>query len=285
MKVNLRISIIAFLYFAALIAFETGQQHFYINRFNLPGNDEVSFWYLIKNHAVRWGIWTITAIPLTNYVLKNPLRSFNLALLKHYFFWVLSTLIFTLIAISLYQLWFDENNITDFKEYFSFFSYQKGALFVNAYIGIIVLLTLLQNLKLLDATFIELSDLKSNHEELLRQGLEDSTPLIQIRIGNNIKNVLLSNVIWIQSDDYCVRIHTQEGSYHLRKSMKAIEEELSDRGFIRIHRKYIVNRLEIDSINFSKESYVQLKNGINLIIAQNRIPKVKAYLKKEGFSA
>ncbi|MEO9511764.1 MAG: LytTR family DNA-binding domain-containing protein [Flavobacteriaceae bacterium] len=285
MKVNLKISIAALVYFTLLIAFEAGQQYYYMTRFDLIGDQEVSLIGLIKFHVIRWFIWGILATPLSLYIIKHPTLHFTLAHVTRYFFMVFLTLLLTLLAISIFHLWYYGNSISGFSEVFFFFIYQKTALFVNAYLGLIILITLFNNMKLLDATIIELSDLKGEYQDLSKKALEDSTPLIQIRIGKKLKNVLLSEVIWVQSDDYCVRIHTKQGSYHLRKSMKSMEQELSYWGFIRIHRNSIVNKLEIDTIDFSHEPQVKLKNGRSLVMAQSRVPRIKAFLKGDSLTA
>jgi len=284
-KFNLKIAIATFSYFALLIAFEAGQQYYYMTRFDLVGDQEISLMGLMKFHIVRWIIWGILAIPLSVYVIKHPIQNFTFTLLARYCLMVFLTLLLTLAAVSVFNIWFYGNSSSDFLEVFFFFAYQKAALFINAYLGLIILITLNNNMKLLDATIIALSDLKGEYRHLSKKTMADSTPIIQIRIGKKLKNVLLSEVLWVQSDDYCVRIHTQQGAYNLRKSMKSMEHELSNLGFIRIHRNSIVNRLEIDTIDFSEEPKVKLKNGRILPIAQSRIPRIKAYLKSDGLTA
>ncbi len=104
---------------------------------------------------------------------------------------------------------------------------------------------------------------------------DDHTPIIQIRVGNKVKNILVSDIIWVQSDDYCVKVHTANGSYSLRKSMKRMEQELTSKGFVRLHRSVIVNRNEVDTLVYSPDPKVTLKNGQTLPIALSRMPKVK----------
>ncbi|MEP5914373.1 MAG: hypothetical protein ABJ277_12940, partial [Flavobacteriaceae bacterium] len=159
MKVNLKISIAALVYFTLLIAFEAGQQYYYMTRFDLIGDQEVSLIGLIKFHVIRWFIWGILATPLSLYIIKHPTLHFTLAHVTRYFFMVFLTLLLTLLAISIFHLWYYGNSISGFSEVFFFFIYQKTALFVNAYLGLIILITLFNNMKLLDATIIELSDL------------------------------------------------------------------------------------------------------------------------------
>ncbi len=281
----MKIFIAALIYFILLITFEACQQYYYVTRFDLAGNQGVSITELIKSHVLRWFIWGMLAVPMSLHIIKRPSRNFSFALLSRYFFMVLCTLLLTLVAISVFNLWFYGNNLAEFYEVFLFFAYQKSALFVNAYLGLIILVALINNMKLLDAKIVALSDLKEEYQDLRKKALADTTPIIQIRIGKKLKNVLFSEIIWVQSDDYCVRVHTKQGAYHLRKSMKSMEKELTHWGFLRIHRNCIVNKMEIDTIVFSQDPKVLMKNGNSLSIAQSRIPKIKAYLKSNGLTA
>ena len=105
--------------------------------------------------------------------------------------------------------------------------------------------------------------------------------LIHVKIGNKLKAIPLADISWIQSEDYCVRIHTKlEKSYLLRKSMKAMERELAPKGFIRVHRNSIVNIAEVDSFIFQADPQVKLKKGEAIKIANSRIPQIKELLAK-----
>ncbi|MDB3907231.1 LytTR family transcriptional regulator [Crocinitomicaceae bacterium] len=139
-----------------------------------------------------------------------------------------------------------------------------------------------KNVQLLDSKIVELSTLKEEFRSVydeLRNKTQDDSPIIQIKIGNKVKNILLSEIIWVQSDDYCVKVHTQNKSYNLRKSMKLMETELESQGFVRLHRSYIVNKKHVDAISYASSPCVLLKNGIQLKMSAGRTAKVKAAFK------
>jgi hypothetical protein len=278
MKLN-TVYLLAFLYFAALITFEAAQQHYYLTTFELAGYGEVTLFELMKIHAVRWIIWSLFAIPFGWYVFRHPARHLSPEIILKYGLGLILTLITTLFAISMSVVLTSRESIDGFWAVFSFFVYQKAALFVNAYLGLIILLNLLRHLHLLDSKMVELADLKdefqSVYDELSHRKKDDHTPIIQIRVGNKVKNILVSDIIWVQSDDYCVKVHTANGSYSLRKSMKRMEQELTPKGFVRLHRSVIVNRDEVDTLVYSQDPQVTLKNGQTLPIASSRVPKVK----------
>ncbi len=282
MKQN-HIYLATLIYFVGLISFEAAQQHFYITSFDLTGKDEVTFWGLLQTHSIRWVIWAFLVLPLGWFVLQNPARQLASRLMIRYGLGLVITLISTLICISLVEMWKNGLGTEYFGELLSYFTYQKAALFVNAYLGLIILINLHQGIKLLDSKLVELTDLKvefkSRYNELSNQIKDDHTPLIQIKVGNKIKNILLDDIIWVQSDDYCVKVHSKKGSYNLRKSMKLMEQELEPWGFIRLHRNTIVNKDEVDTLVYSPEPRVTLKNGHDLPIALGRVSKVKELFK------
>ena len=117
------------------------------------------------------------------------------------------------------------------------------------------------------------AELKSHKKEV-------SKDLISIKIGDKVKMIPLVEIDWIQSADYCVQIHTKNNrSYFLRQSMKAMENQLSAKGFIRIHRNSIISLKAVETFQFNPNSEVTLKSGMVLPIANSRIAKVRAWIK------
>lgn len=277
------IYIATFFYFAGLVWFEAAQQHFYITSFELAGKDEVTILGLMSRHSIRWAIWVILALPFARFVFLHPARQLNSRLLVGYGVGMILTLLATILVISGVEVWSSELSRDYFVELVAYFTYQKAALFVNAYLGLIILISLHQHTKLLDSKMVELSDLKiefkSRYDELSNQIKDDHAPLIQIKVGNKVKNIMLDDIIWVQADDYCVKVHTNGGSYNLRKSMKLMEQELEPWGFIRLHRNTLVNKDEVDTLIYAPEPGVTLKNGQNLPIALGRVSKVKEHFK------
>ena len=287
MKSFQKLILIAVVYFLILNFLEAAQQYFYIIKFDLANGEEISFFALIKNHSIRWVAWALFAIPLVNFTLNNPINQQNVSfkLLLRYGAYILFFLLLTLLLISLFPVLFEAQPMSDLWEFFSFFAVQKTTLFINAYLGLIILIHLYLNFQRLDVKEGELSKLQERYE-LLSTNLKESShtsqeALISIKIGNKIKAITVSDIFWIQSDDYCVKIHTRDAKvYHLRKSMKAMEEELKLLGFIRIHRNSIVNKSEIELIQFAAEPKVRLKNGLELQIALSRVPRLRSLFKE-----
>lgn len=60
--------------------------------------------------------------------------------------------------------------------------------------------------------------------------------------------VLYTDVLYIEAmDNYCA-VHTKEKRYVLSQTLKSIEEKVTQKGFIRCHRSFLVNLTKIDKI-------------------------------------
>ncbi|UXP33374.1 response regulator transcription factor [Reichenbachiella agarivorans] len=71
-----------------------------------------------------------------------------------------------------------------------------------------------------------------------------------LKKGSKLEKVQVSDILWIELADerYC-EVITATGQYHLRISLKAMEQQLNHQMFLRIHRAYIVNLSRISSID------------------------------------
>ena len=279
----------AVVYFLAMNLFEAGQQLYYIKRFSLA-QDAVSYFALLKGHILRWGIWLIITLPFIHFILRNRITqsTFTLSFLAKYLFFIFSSLFLTISCISVVQMWQDGAVLAEFIEYVQFFTAQKFALFFSGYLGAVILVHLYIKQAEFEGQLYELLALKEKYQvvsaELKSHQKQVPNDLISIKIGDKVKIIPLSEIVWVQSADYCVQIHTKNNrSYLLRQSMKAMESQLSAKGFIRIHRNSIINLKAVATFRFNGQPSVILKSGISLPIANSRISKVRALTKGMKF--
>ena len=64
---------------------------------------------------------------------------------------------------------------------------------------------------------------------------------LKLQIGGEWMDVALSEILYIKSDRHTVTVHTARKCYTYYNSLTALEELLSDRGFLRIHKSILVN--------------------------------------------
>ena len=71
---------------------------------------------------------------------------------------------------------------------------------------------------------------------------------IFVRQREKMIKILVADILYIEADrNYC-RIFTKTNEYLLCITLKAIEENLNNRTFLRVHRSYIINLSHIDAV-------------------------------------
>jgi len=80
-----------------------------------------------------------------------------------------------------------------------------------------------------------------------RRTLKDNYVLVKDS-GKKVK-VYYYNILFFKSDNNYVEIHTKTKTYVLRSSLEKIAKQLTEDGFIKVHRSYIVNSNHIAVLN------------------------------------
>ncbi len=277
-------SILIILFIIGLILFDAIQQQYYINSFELTP-EPVLLSDLLKTQSINWSVWGLMGIPF-GFFIWRLLRSVRLQI-HHYtiiLFGVLSSVFLCVVLMSLISIWRQNLDLTTaiFSEFFVFFSFQKGLSFSMAYGMITILLNNHFQATKVKVQEAEIVNLTRTSEELAKNLLtKDEEPFLSIKTGSKISPIALREIIWIQADDYCVRIHSENKSYTLRKSMKALEEQLKPYRFIRIHRGALLNLHYVDQINF-ESSTVRLQNERELPISRSGIKTLKNQIKESS---
>lgn len=287
MSRNLSIGLIFFILF--LIFFDAVQQKYYIETFGLlPEGTELTIGFLLKKHSIRWLAWGFVSIPFglimwriltkkrLNLTSKSTLLVGGIILINTFF---------SLIIISVYDIIDQELtfSLTLLFEFLTFFTFQKGLTFLMASITLSLIIYNQFRERTIESQLIEITSLKrksSDLEEALNVTVEQE-PHLNIKTGNRLQPIPVNDVIWIQSDDYCVRIHTEVQVFTLRKSMKALEAQLSSYGFIRVHRMALLNLNFLHQINF-EASTIQLSNTTELPLSKTGAKALKKRLEESA---
>ncbi|MEL6559899.1 MAG: LytTR family DNA-binding domain-containing protein [Bacteroidota bacterium] len=262
------------------ILFETGQQYYYVTRFNLA--DDVQFFYLFKLHLYKWMIWALLSSVLIVYTRKRALQPnpgryeitrFGLLILSL----VLANILFT----STFQaLTADSGFSWDLliKEYIPFLTFQKLPIYVLGYVFLAVMLYYYFTSKALQIKVLELGELKEMNTQLYDQlsaTLPDKTTVLTIKTGQSQKIIPATDISWIEADDYCAKIHTKDqSSYVMRISLKALEQRLGN-NFLRIHRKAIINIEMISELHSKGPNRIILKDQTEVPVAKSKLKVVR----------
>ncbi|GAB5409107.1 MAG: hypothetical protein BalsKO_14720 [Balneolaceae bacterium] len=151
-----------------------------------------------------------------------------------------------------------------FFELFEFILYQKGLSFLFASCLLVLLLYNKSNKLVIDAQWVEIKNLKSASKTF--PSIEN--PNLSIRIGNKVKLIPISEVFWLEADDYCVKIHTSIKTYTMRKSLKSLEEELAPYYFIRVHRSALINLDYLKQVDYNS-SLLKLNNNSEIQLSKS----------------
>lgn len=123
---------------------------------------------------------------------------------------------------------------------------------------------------------IELTIIRIQEEQTIEKGVElnaDETFILSdcifVRNHDKMVKVFISDILYIEAErNYC-KIHCKDKEHLLVMTLKDVEEKLTSKNFLRIHRSFIVNITHIDEIATS-----------HVVIAKKAIP-LSAELKKQ----
>jgi two-component system LytT family response regulator len=113
-----------------------------------------------------------------------------------------------------------------------------------------------------------------NREEFLER--------IVIRTGQKILIIPVKDIKYLEAQDDYVMIYSEKGNFLKQKTMKYFEENLDPAEFIRIHRSYIVNILNVKQIELmEKETFnTLLYDGKKLPVSKSGYQSLKELLDK-----
>lgn len=93
--------------------------------------------------------------------------------------------------------------------------------------------------------------------ETLVQGSPSADRFV-IPEGTRVAIVPVSEVVWIQADDYYVTVHTASRSHLWRESLTTLDSRLDPMEFVRVHRSAIVRVDQVRSMRLSVRGAVML---------------------------
>ena len=265
------------------ITFETLQQLFYIKRFQLGVN--VSFWDVLQSQSYRWAIWMLLSGFLAAFTWKKRFEKLDsIKGYSTYFLFVVALVLFNIFLISAIQLILNEDPFawgSFFNDYIAFFTYQKAPIYTLGYIAIATVLHLHFANEQLHIKIQELVEIKNTNEaqyQKLIASNNDKTQVINIKIGNKRKIIPIENILWIEADDYCVRVHlADDKTYAMRSSLKTLEKKLQD-PFLRVHRKAIVNMKMAKELKTTPSPFLTLSNNTEVPVSKSNLKTVRGFI-------
>jgi len=88
------------------------------------------------------------------------------------------------------------------------------------------------------------------------------------RAGAEKLCALAPSIDWVAAADNYVELHIAGRTVMRRMTLRDAEQALAGRGFVRIHRRYLVNRHRIAAISGGTDLLVRLEGGIELPVGR-----------------
>jgi two-component system LytT family response regulator len=109
---------------------------------------------------------------------------------------------------------------------------------------------------------------------------EERSKRIVVRVKNEIKIIQTQEVSFFEAEDDYICIHTQEGKFLKKMTMKQLEESLDPDKFARVHRSFLVNLQEVSGLEpYEKESYLlRLRSGQKIPVSKSGYTRLRQVL-------
>ncbi|UII79493.1 LytTR family DNA-binding domain-containing protein [Flagellimonas sp. CMM7] len=102
--------------------------------------------------------------------------------------------------------------------------------------------------------------------------IKNKTKIIQVYKGRKLMTIGLELIEWIEAEGHYLNFYSEAGTFIKRDRIGVLAEQLHP-DFVRIHRKYIVNKSQIIAKEKDKrDEYIVLSSGKKLKIGQSFKP-------------
>ena len=101
---------------------------------------------------------------------------------------------------------------------------------------------------------------------------------LSFREGDRTIVVQTAELIWIEAEDYYVRIHSRRGRHLVRTALATLEGQLQPHQFLRVHRGAIVNLQEVTAVRDAGGLTLVLTDGSEVPVSRSRRSVVESSL-------
>ena len=99
--------------------------------------------------------------------------------------------------------------------------------------------------------------------------VDQNDQTITVKSGYDLHKLVLSDILFIQSDGEYVNYHLKDKKIMSYQSLKSLEKSLDENLFLRVHRSFIVNRNKVTALK-----------GRDLIVGDHLIPVSDSYIEE-----
>jgi two-component system, LytTR family, response regulator len=122
------------------------------------------------------------------------------------------------------------------------------------------------------------SELRPADGELSKSA--ESGFLKRLAFKHNDRTIVLkaTDILWIEAEDYYVRVHSKQGRHLVRASLASLEERLDPQSFLRVHRAALVNVDEVRELQDAGALSLVLSDGTTVPVSRSRKSSVESAL-------
>ena len=117
--------------------------------------------------------------------------------------------------------------------------------------------------------------LKSEMDQFIRRHQKEETPALVITNDTGKYKVSLKSIRYIETYNRNLMFHTENGDIICYKSMKEMEKQLKDKGFVRCHTSYMVNLFYVKG---TRKLEIELVTGEIVPVSQPKRKEFMEYL-------
>lgn len=129
-------------------------------------------------------------------------------------------------------------------------------------------------------SFIRKSMYKQELKDTLLRAIKHlSKNILVLQQGSELQKIDLSEILYIEADGNYVKLVTKKKTIRQRDTISGMEHELSSKGFVRVHKGFLVNQEAVYRLNSDK---VILVNEEEIPIGRSMSKEAKSALMK-GF--
>lgn len=107
--------------------------------------------------------------------------------------------------------------------------------------------------------------------------LEDKKESLFIKVNNEVVKINLNEILYFEGESNYVNLYTKIEKYRFRDTLGNLEKQLVNKGFLRVHKGYLISQKEVFLI---KAKEVKLIDGTLIPIGRSYSENVKKELMK-----
>jgi DNA-binding LytR/AlgR family response regulator len=131
----------------------------------------------------------------------------------------------------------------------------------------------------IELTISRIEETSAPKNEIEIEHLENAPVILSDRIFVKYKEkmvkVFLSEILYIEAErNYC-RVYTKSKEYLLSTTLKIMEDKLPPRDFIRVHRSFIVNLMQVDEVTENHVSINQKSVPLSIQLREDLLKRIQ----------